>query len=97
MTDVPDWEKANDLKINVYAFENGELQNQPLYVNPEFKEDERTIDLLLISDDKGNAHFVWIKEVNALFSSKTSGRKKYLCRQCAGAACFPTLEELKNI
>ena len=47
----------------------------------------------MIGDDK-NSHYVWIKNINGLFSSKNTNKTKFVCNQCLckSFSCEETLK-----
>lgn len=67
VADITKFEKQNDLSINVFGYENGEIY--PLYLTKE--RDVRHADLLILnSSDK--SHNCWIKNFNRLMGDQHS-------------------------
>ena len=85
VSDVPKFEKLNNLPINIYAIEEeGKLVN-PLYISkmidPEtFQREEGVINILLIEGKEHN-HYAWIKDFDALESYDTHNAKLF-CPYC---------------
>lgn len=81
MNDIPLYEKLNNIKINVWKYEDGSLIE--LYCDKTERAFE-VINLLCIIGAENKNHFVWIKDLSRMFASKTTGHKKYMCEQCLG-------------
>ena len=92
---VPEWEKANDMKINILRYTNNEDEPFDYYLGNEGKYHENVVTLLLIDNDEGNSHYVWVRNINSLFKSKTSGHTSFVCSQCI-VKSFPTRERLDS-
>jgi hypothetical protein len=73
------FEKQNDLKTNVYYYEDGEVR--PLHVSRERY--SRKVDLLLIQKDE-SSHFVWVKNMSGLLyrQSDSHNGKRFFCSYC---------------
>lgn len=89
LKDIAKFENLNNISINVYGLENTYKGNKyaveivgPLYYTNQKR--ARHINLLLISDNAGNRHYCWIKNISRLVSSQLSkyGHKKHLCDGC---------------
>ena len=76
--DVPKVEKLNDISINVFGFEHGEVI--PLHITP--TRASIHVNLLLIS--KGDKqHYVWIKNLDRLLSDQNKHHARtYFCSYC---------------
>ena len=75
-------EDKNNIKINVYSYDNS--TTYPIYVSN--KNFSKNMDLLLIFlEDK--SHYVYMKDFNRLMFKKTKNKnKKYFCKYCL--QCF---------
>jgi hypothetical protein len=92
MNDIPKFEKLNNIKINVFTFDDSKVN---VLYNTRDRSSRTIIDLLLIKEgDK--QHFLLIKDFARLMRTKehTHG-KGYYCRYCLNA-CFKSNEELEN-
>ena len=75
ISQIPKFEKQNDLAINVYGYERKvvpyHISNQPREMN--------RINLLLLHD-KDNYHYCWIKNLNRLLAglSKKYGKNTFV-------------------
>ena len=86
--DISKFERQNNLKINVFGYENGLVH--VLRLNDD--NPQEAIDLLYITKD-GNNHYCWIKNFSALVSSQTTRAKKlYFCKRCLNG--FRTEEKM---
>ena len=89
--DIRKIEKMNSIGISVFGYENKE--KHPLYVSKKCCE-EKHVDLLLIGE-KGNRHYVLIKNFNTFIYDNTLHRgRKHFCRYCLQA--FSSEEILKS-
>ena len=85
LKDVPKSEKANNVSIFVYGYQEGKEDQEgfvyPLIVSKEVK--ECCDNLLLIADNDTN-HYCFIKDFGKLVGSQYSccGHKTYFCRFC---------------
>ena len=85
VSDIPKFEKLNNLPINIYAIEEeGKLVN-PLYISkmidPEtFQREDGAINILLIEGKEKN-HYAWIKDFDALLSYDSTHAKLF-CPYC---------------
>ncbi len=82
---IPDFEKKNDLSINVFGMEctDGEYQLiGPYHHTTERK--QKHINLLFLEDHDGNGHYCWIKNMSRVFSTQLSKHKtsKFICDGC---------------
>ena len=74
--------KKNSIGISIFDYENKEKHS--IYVSIKCCE-EKHIDLLLIGE-KGNRHYVLIKDFNTFMYNHTlDRRKKHFCRYCLQA------------
>jgi hypothetical protein len=85
--DVPQWEKANDMKINVFVLD--EEENLKIEYNTIFK-NKNVVNLLL-----HNNHYVWLKNLDRFDASNTSKHTIYRCNQCCESR-FATRELLNK-
>ncbi|XP_018404863.1 PREDICTED: uncharacterized protein LOC108781408 [Cyphomyrmex costatus] len=78
LKDVAKFERSNDISINVYGIEDGNVF--PLRLT-DCKRD-RHVNLLYVQD--GDGHFVCIKHLSRLVSAQINkyGHKKYFCDRC---------------
>ncbi|XP_074029419.1 uncharacterized protein [Leptinotarsa decemlineata] len=83
------FEDRNDISINVYGlestFEKGKMKYEvigPLRYSQ--RRLRRHVNLLFITDDSGNGHYCWIKDLSRLVSNQLSAhrQKKYFCDGC---------------
>jgi len=84
ISDIPKIEKQNDMKLNVYAYNEPSFQNKignlyPLYINKNECYPSTAVNLLLY---KG--HYVLIKDFNRLMRSflNTTHSTKHFCFRC---------------
>ena len=75
--------------VNVYSYDK---EVYPIRISGN-KDREKTIDLLLISNDKTN-HYCWIKSMSRLVNSQTGGNehKRFYCGRCLNS--FKTQQSL---
>ncbi|XP_018396274.1 PREDICTED: uncharacterized protein LOC108774621 [Cyphomyrmex costatus] len=78
LKDVAKFERSNDISINVYGIEDGDVL--PLRLTGEKK--EKHVNLLYVQD--GDGHFVCIKNLSGLVGSQINKKKnrKYFCDRC---------------
>ena len=72
--DIGDWEKANNMKINVFTLdedENIKLEYNTIHKN------KNVVNLLLY-----NNHYVWLKNLDRFDASNVSKNSVYRCDQC---------------
>lgn len=76
---IPKFERANNLSINVFGYEK---EIFPLYVSPTHGKTRAEIDLLYFSNHRTN-HYVLIRDFNSLMfsTSKNKHRLRY-CKRC---------------
>jgi hypothetical protein len=75
---IPKLERLNNIRINVYGYEDDEIF--PLYISQMPNED--TIHLLLISDDT-TKHYCLIRDLNRLLSDRSLYKsRKFYCERC---------------
>lgn len=87
LSDIPKFEKNNDISINVYGIEPKKLQHNmydvigPLHSTNQKK--DRHINLLYF-EDGDRSHYCWIKNLSRLLYSQLSKRKekKWVCELC---------------
>ncbi|XP_071055042.1 uncharacterized protein [Onthophagus taurus] len=88
LRDIPVFEKQNKLSINVYGineyFKDGVMNYDIITMYICRQKEERHINLLLVTNDSGNSHYCWIKNLSRLLSSQASqnGHEKYICDGC---------------
>lgn len=82
LQDIELFEELNDMQINVLELQE-DLTITPLRTS-RIKRKE-IINLLLIHNED-NSHYVWIKDISRLCSSKTTKHKKYICEYCLSAS-----------
>ena len=78
--DINDYKKIEDrfrMQVNVFGYEN---KVYPLYISK--KSYDQTLNLLLINE-KGKSHYVFINDFNRLMFSRTKHKnKKHHCMSC---------------
>ena len=74
LSQLPKFEKNNNLSICIFSYEKGELF--PKYIS---KREGRRIDLLLLQRHK-KSHYCWIKNMSRVFRKST--HKHFFCRYC---------------
>ena len=73
-------ETYNNIRINIFIYDEGEAIC-PLYISD--REDEDVINLLLLEDDSGNQHYIYIKHFSRLLGHLTKHNpKSYYCYRC---------------
>ena len=73
------FEKLNDISVNVFGFEDGEVF--PLYLT-KLENGDREVDLLYITNDNGS-HYCWIKSLDHFLGSMTRFcNRRFYCRRC---------------
>ncbi|XP_071052135.1 uncharacterized protein [Onthophagus taurus] len=88
LRDIPVFEKQNKLSINVYGineyFKDGVMNYDIITMYICRQKEERHINLLLVTNDSGNSHYCWIKNLSRLLSSQASqnGHEKHICDGC---------------
>ncbi len=87
--EIPRIEKLNNIKINVFGYENKKAF--VIYNSNKKVEKTQILDLLLIEKD-GKSHFVWINNFSRFVCSSKLRHKKYVCRNCLN---FQTLNKDK--
>ena len=79
ITDIPEFERLNNLRINVFVLD------EVTTIRPAYKSEMdfklSFVNLLLIENEE-NSHYVWIKDLSRLASSKTTRHKKHFCNHC---------------
>ena len=90
---IPEFEKLNDLKINIFEL-NDDNSVKILYNS--YEKYKNVINLLLIHDNNENYHYVWIKDLNKLDKSNVATKcSMYRCEYCLSER-FLTKEKLFN-
>lgn len=79
LSDIEKFEKLNDIKINVIEIMEDKEDFTPIRTSNIIN--KNVVNLLLIHQEN-NSHYVWIKNINRLYASKTIQHKKYVCEQC---------------
>ena len=97
-TDIKKFEKANNIKINVFQYEENDRDFKnlvPIYNNRD--RNTRVCNLLLIQDkSKEVEHLVWIKDLSKLkFSNNSDQHRMYWCSQCLNKA-YETEKQLED-
>jgi len=88
---IKKFEEMNDININVITYEGKGFTR--IYTND--KVYSKNVDLLLIYDDTGKSHYVWIKNFSRLMGSVYNAhRKMFYCRRCLSR--FLTEDKLKE-
>lgn len=72
------FEKQNNISINVFGFEEGEIF--PLYLS-KLSNGHKEVDLLYLADDT-NQHFCWIKNLDRFLRSTNKHNRHFYCRRC---------------
>ncbi|CAH1101722.1 unnamed protein product [Psylliodes chrysocephalus] len=89
LKDISKFEDLNDISVNVYglerSYENGKVKFE--IVGPLRYSSRRLghhINLLLITEDSGNSHYCWIKNISRLVSNQVTRNehKKFFCDGC---------------
>lgn len=88
---ISKFEDLNDISVNVYGleriYEDGKIKYEivgPVRHKPPQSRLRRHINLLLITDECGNSHYCWIKNLSRLVSSQISNtqHRKFFCDGC---------------
>ncbi|XP_071052717.1 uncharacterized protein [Onthophagus taurus] len=86
--DIPKFEEENNISINVYGINswyNGEKMVDDIVTVCICKQKrERHVNLLVVSDNFGNNHYCWIKNLFRLINaqSSTHEHQRYICEGC---------------
>ena len=93
LKDIPKFEKLNDIKINVFEYDE-KYENLNIIYNTR-KRNENTINILnMVQGDKN--HLVYIKDISKLLRlPNDNNNKKYWCIQCLSKA-FDSVEDLEK-
>ena len=92
-SDIPKFEKLNDVKINVFEYPNGDYTKLPIIVYNTMKRNDNVCNLLLLTNGV-TEHFVVIRNLSRLLKKPHSkDNKKYYCTQCLTAS-FSSQEHL---
>ena len=79
-TDIKKIEEYNNLRINIFIYDETE-EICPLYISN--KEDEDVINLLLLEDMTGNQHYIYIKHFSRLLGHVTQHHSRsFYCYRC---------------
>ena len=78
--DVPKFERMNDMKVNIHVWEKG---LEGIRYNNHKNTSKRTVNLLLVSNDKGQQHYCGIPKLSRLYhSSKKTHNANFTCERC---------------
>ena len=79
---VPEFENLNPaLRLSIYRYDRDTKKFTRIY-RGDAGENKVEIDLLLV-DENGENHYVWIKRLDSLFfRHNNTRRKKFVCRRC---------------
>ena len=92
LSDIPQFEALNNMKINIVVIKEGLEECDTKYTTNVYN--ENVVNLLYI--EKGDdSHYVWIRNINGLYASKTTHHTKFMCKQCL-AYGFTSEEKLKE-
>ena len=87
--DIHLYEELNNIQINVFSLD---IINNDIDINESIKQEYKSnkhninvVNLLLISKDDNN-HYVLIKSLSRLFTSKTNNKKKFICPHCLNSS-----------
>ena len=79
-------EKLNNIKLNVYGFDNSNNAIYCIYNSAQHSEEKfKDVDILIISDenDPTHHHYTYIKKLNTLlFDQNKHKNATYYCRKC---------------
>ena len=87
LSDIHKFEKHNSsISVNVFGYEK---LGYPLRISEHIYKRERTVNLLLISDN-AKQHYCWIKDISKLLSLQTSkhGHVRHVCFRCLNTFNF---------
>ena len=96
-TDIKKIEKLNNLKINVFYYEEKDTEFksiQTLYNNND-KTYDNICNLLLLTDNEGNEHITWIKSLDKLLRKNLNDEKRLWCHMCL-ASSYDSEDKLKE-
>lgn len=100
LSSIPLFERLNNISINVFGISSEFKDGKTVYelVGPYYFTESRRnvhVNLLLITDDEGNSHYCFIKNLSRLVSSQRSKHngQTHICDGCL--QFFPTPERLK--
>jgi len=91
-SDIHEFESLNNMKINIVVIIEGKEQCETKYTTNVYN--KNVVNLLYI-EDGDKSHYVWIKNINGLYASKTSHYTKHMCKQCL-AYGFTSEEKLQE-
>lgn len=82
LKDIQNFEKNNNISINIFGLEKKEQSVYPLKIVLEEKEDHR--DLLLLKNENNTNHYVYIKHFEKLVQCQLSkrGHSITICKRC---------------
>ena len=86
ITSIPRFERLNNRSVNVYVLRwNRSLKKHdvdPVYIS-DVKQPQH-VNLLYISNEKGQSHYVWIKDMSRLLHGQTTQNrvKHFICDRC---------------
>lgn len=79
LNNIQKFEKQNEISINVFGYEEGEIF--PLYLS-QLAFGHKEVDLLYLSDDE-HSHYCWIKNLDHFLGSITRFHtRRFYCRRC---------------
>ncbi|XP_066600001.1 uncharacterized protein [Prorops nasuta] len=81
------FESDNNISVNVFTMEEENESTTEINITPlklTKKKRSRHVNLLLITDDQGNAHFLCIRNLSRLISNQTNkrGHTIHICERC---------------
>jgi len=84
--DIHLYEELNNIQINIFSLNdyNDETKDIRECIVEEYKSNkhrQEVVNLLLVREGDLN-HYVWIKNINRLFASKTNKKPKHICEHC---------------
>ncbi len=89
---IPKFERQNRLHVNVYHYPK---ELEPLYVSPGQEDGRKLINLLMIKDRLGNAHYCLITDLNRLLFDRSGHvHRAHYCTRCLNP--FGTEARLKD-
>lgn len=96
---ILDYEELNDTQINVIKLENytDEVEDVKTCLREVYKSNQhrkKVVNILLIEEGE-NSHYVLIRNLSRLFTSKTNHKTKFICPHCLTKS-FLTNELLDN-
>ena len=86
ITSIPRFERLNIRSVNVYVLQWNRSQKEhdvdPVYISA--AKQPQHVNLLYISNEKGQSHYVWIKNLSHLVHGPSSRHhgKHFICDRC---------------